>query len=295
MIKTIRIPVFLWLACALATFFTSCSNAGLEDIIPKDSVQTNLLRDLYIDGKLAQRIDYDADKKIKSIYIYSLSDTATVNPGQRIDYEYNAAAQVIRELTYTLRDNKLATDGKVVYQADTILVYVNDQLRSHMGIIRPDKITHTGDKDTTLYPGLSLQTLDYSLYTMEGNDLTRFYNRKYFRNQYMEYDFHYEEVFSYDTTINPIWPIIENSPYFARAFLEIQYKGMRPFAFTVSKHNPIKVDIAHATLNLWYPKGVSFEYKYLPDFPYPVEQKCIDRSNGSVYATYKFEYLKVVK
>jgi hypothetical protein len=129
---------------------------------------------------------------------------------------------------------------------------------------------------------------------MEGNDLVKFNNFNYQKSDYIEGDLHYEETYSYDTTINPLWPIIQNSTYFARLFLEIQWKQMRPFAFTVSKHNPLNEDVT-SSFNLWLPAGVTFEYKYEADVPYPTEQKWVNKRDGSVYTTYRYEYIKIPK
>jgi len=290
MMKLIRIPSALFFLYALSGMFVSCNTSG-DEVIPVDSVYQPGpgLSAIYIDGKISTKIEYRTDGKVGRIYEYDMSDTAKVNPTYRFDYQYNAEGQVDKEIKFSLRSQSVVTEAIITYQADSIFYVVKDS-KSKLMIIRPDKVTRTGDPDT-VYQNNKSFTFNYSLYTMEGNDLKKFFNEDFFKNQYMEWDYHYEEKYTYDTTLNPLWPLIQNNYFIARTFLETQYKEMYPFAFTLSQHNPLQIDIADASINLWLPKGVAFEYKLLTGTPYPVEQKWIDKSNGTVFKTYKYEYI----
>jgi hypothetical protein len=304
MMKFIRIPIFVLCAYVLSTTASSCNKSDgitpTDSIPPIDSLPVVVdsmpvdgsirLGAIYIDGKISQRIEYDTDKRVRRIYEYSLSDTAKVNPEYRVDYHYNTEGQVDKEIVYNMRSGSLQRETMITYVVDSIF-YHGYNGTSKLAIIRPNKTTRTGDFDSVYYDNKSL-SLNYSLYTMEGNDLTKFFNFNYLKTPYMEQDYRYEERYSYDTTLNPLWPLIENNLFMARVFLDIVYKERRPFAFTLSKHNPLQVE-KDGGIIYWLDYGVTFEYKLLPGSSYPIEQKWIDRGNGSVYMTYKYEYIQV--
>ncbi|SDF76045.1 hypothetical protein [Chitinophaga filiformis] len=292
MMKLIRIPIALFFVYALSGMFVSCNTSG-DGVTPADSIYQPGpgLSAIYINGKISTKIEYRTDGKVGRIYEYDMSDTAKVNPTYRFDYEYNTDGQVGKEIRFSLRSQSVISEAIITYQADSIFSAIKN-VRTKMMIIRPDKVTRTGDPDT-VYNQNNSSTFNYSIYTMEGNDLKEFFNEDFFENEYMKWDYHYKEKYTYDTTLNPLWPLIKNNYFIARTFLETQYKEMYPFAFTLSKHNPLQIDIENASINLWLPKGVTFEYKLFEGTPYPVEQKWIDRSNGSVFKTYKYEYIGV--
>lgn len=272
--------------CVLLTTTISCNSSELDNLNP-DVDNMPLLELMLRNGKTALRIEYNADKRIKSIYEYD--DSLNVKqPAQRIDYGYDADGQVNNEKVFNLRTGQLASDSRVVYEKDTIFLYENNKVTAKMAIIRPNKVTRTGDLDTVIHSSY-WRSINYSLYTREGDDLVKLYASEFHRDFSGSSHLEYEEKYSYDTTLNPLWPIIANSPYFARAFLKVKYRFSLPFAYTLSRHNPLTLDLTHYQSGL-SPSEIAFEYSFLPGYRPPFERKWINRKNGSVYQTDRFLY-----
>lgn len=290
MLKRISVPVVLFSVYALLTTTSSCTKDG-SDTPSSDSV--TLLHTIYKNGKPAQRVEYDNNKRVKSIYYYSLSDTATVNPERREDYQYNDQSQVSKEVIYSLRTGQELGEAVITYQGDTMYYAFNDGYNDKFPLLHADNVIRYGDNDTVRAQNNVVLTLDYELYTLKGNDLTKYNSFDYFKNQYYQTQYNYEEAYTYDTTINPLWPLMAGNPFFAWKFLGQSNRERLPFAFTLSKHNPLQMSISYATINLYLPNGVTFEYKQQPGTLYPAEQKWLDKRNNSVYTIYTYDYIRI--
>lgn len=292
--KIVRLPGIFSIAFVL--FIISCKKS--DDVLPGSNIpivnsvnpdEDVLLSRVYINNHISRIFLYNTNNQIKTIYNYV--PRGPVNNTSN-DYEYSSDGRVYKEISHYI-DTPKVRETFIKYSMDSVFYTYKGAVNSEP-VIKSNRSIYRGNRDT-IYPLAGFNTvLRYTVYEVLGNDLSTFKYKFYFKNSNMQYDDEFEESYTYDTTINPLWPILKNNdPFFTLKLSDATgYETDRPFAFSVSKHNPLKVTIAGDTSIVELPKGATFKYKLLPGSLYPTECVWINNQDGSIYATYKYEYIK---
>lgn len=288
-----RISTWILSCCLLSIVSTSCTKENnTTDPTPTTIKSDTLVTRILVNGKQYKQIVYDSSKRVKTLYTFSStqSDTMKMPYQERSDYQYNSLGKITK-LTST-NANGVSREWDITYVADTI--YYNSGSDSYKyPLIRSGNTIRLGDTDTIFNPNNGVSAINFEKFTMQGDDLAEYYYADYYQNKDVYgWDLSYGERYTYGTTLNPLWQLIQDNPFLGLEFLSTESRYARPFAYVLSKHNPISISRFYTTRN-FFPADLSLQYQLYPGTQFPVEQKWIDDSKSSVFTTFTFEYSKV--
>lgn len=290
------------LVCCL--IMISCKQS--KDVTPADNSPFPpgaiiRLGTVYRDNKLALKFEYNQTGKVQSIYQYDIFDTLHETMSYKWEYYYNSDDKVDREVLTWQPTMEVLSDYIVTYRGDSIFQQASGSSQQALAMFKPEQTTRTGANDTFPDPSTLQPTITYSIFSLKENDLHAYFSQYYSRSvtmiegNYLFLDRHFTEVYTYDTVVNPIWPMIENNDYVRRTWSFIHdLRENKPFAYCISMHSPSKMVIQNKkNFYNWYEDGLTFKYKLLPGTSYPVEQKWISNLDSTVYNTYTFKYIQI--